>query len=239
MMSITGNTLNSATTDQMLPERMWWGYLFWVLAGAALGFTIAAIFAGIFHMPRNSYLIPYVVMVSVFLYAYVHWSKLSLGQCFHHRWDWGLVGAVIVGVFVVQSVLGQPSSPTPSGVELAVDLFWLGVVYGALDGLLLSVLPVLAVREALTKLGWTQNLSGRVGTGLLAVVSMAVIAVYHLGYPEFRSLQLVYPVVGVSVMSLAYIVTGNPMAAVISHVAMHIAAVLHGVETVMQLPPHY
>jgi hypothetical protein len=40
-------------------------------------------------------------------------------------------------------------------------------------------------------------------------------------------------------MSLAYIVTGNPIAAVISHVAMHIAAVLHGVETVMQLPPHY
>jgi len=240
MMSITGNTLNSAAANQMLPERIWWGYLSWVLVGAGLGFAIAGVFAGLFHLPRNIYLIPYVVIVGVFLYAYARWSRLSLGQCLHHRWGWGLVGAVVVGAFVVQSVLRQPSSPTPSGVELAVDLFWLGVAYGALDGLLLSVLPVLAVREALTKLGWTKNLSGRVGAGLLAlVVSMAVIAIYHLGYPEFRGVQLVYPVLGVSVMSLAYIVTGNPIAAVISHVAMHIAAVLHGVETVMQLPPHY
>jgi hypothetical protein len=36
MMSITINTLNSAATNQMLPERMWWGYLSWVLVGAAL-----------------------------------------------------------------------------------------------------------------------------------------------------------------------------------------------------------
>jgi len=32
---------------------------------------------------------------------------------------------------------------------------------------------------------------------------------------------------------------GNPFAAVLSHVAMHTAGVLHGMETTVQLPPHY
>ena len=40
-------------------------------------------------------------------------------------------------------------------------------------------------------------------------------------------------------MSLGYILTNNPIAAVFSHIAMHIAGVLQGPATVMQLPPHY
>lgn len=66
-----------------------------------------------------------------------------------------------------------------------------------------------------------------------------MIAVYHVGYPEFRGPQVIIVVLGVGVMSLAYIVTGNPTVAIISHVVMHVAAVLHGAESVSQLPPHY
>jgi hypothetical protein len=40
-------------------------------------------------------------------------------------------------------------------------------------------------------------------------------------------------------MSLGYILTNNPIAAVFSHIAMHTAGVLHGKATVIQLPPHY
>lgn len=36
-------------------------------------------------------------------------------------------------------------------------------------------------------------------------------------------------------MTLGYLITGNPLAAVISHIAMHIAGVLHGPDTVVQL----
>ena len=79
-----------------------------------------------------------------------------------------------------------------------------------------------------------------VGRGLIALLaSMVVIAVYHLGYPEFRGPQVLFPVFGVGVMSLAYIITGNPLSALISHIAMHIAAVLYGLQTAIQLPPHY
>lgn len=40
-------------------------------------------------------------------------------------------------------------------------------------------------------------------------------------------------------LSLVIIFTGNFLSGLISHVAMHVAAVLHGLETVMQLTSHY
>jgi len=45
--------------------------------------------------------------------------------------------------------------------------------------------------------------------------------------------------VGVGIMSLVYLITGNPLTPVLGHIAMHIAAVLHGINSVSQLPPHY
>ena len=46
-------------------------------------------------------------------------------------------------------------------------------------------------------------------------------------------------IVGVGVQSLACLLTGNPLPAILAHVAMHLTAVLHGMESVVQLPPHY
>lgn len=40
-------------------------------------------------------------------------------------------------------------------------------------------------------------------------------------------------------LTFAYLLTGNPLAAIIAHVRMHGAAVIHGMGTTMQLPPHY
>jgi len=50
---------------------------------------------------------------------------------------------------------------------------------------------------------------------------------------------LIGPLIGNGVMSLATLLTINPIAAVGAHIAMHIAAVLHGIDTAVQLPPHY
>jgi hypothetical protein len=62
--------------------------------------------------------------------------------------------------------------------------------------------------------GWVLGASA-LGFGLSAVLS---------GWP--------------GVMSIAYIASRNPLAAVLSHVAMHVAAVLHGIDSTVQLPPH-
>jgi hypothetical protein len=151
-----------------------------------------------------------------------------------------VIGAVVAGVFVVNNVLNQPASVRPSGLELVGAILWLGVVYGTTDALLLSILPLFATWQALSSLGWTHCTYGRIACGALALIaSLAVAGAYHLGFPEFRSASVVSPIIGNGVMSLASLLTMNPIAAVGAHISMHIAAVLRGADTTLQLPPHY
>ncbi len=89
-------------------------------------------------------------------------------------------------------------------------------------------------------LGWTEHWYGKVLVGIAALAaSLLVTAAYHLGYPEIQGPQVVYPLIGNGVMSLSYLLTMNPLSAVLSHIAMHVAVVLHGINTTLQLPPHY
>ena len=69
--------------------------------------------------------------------------------------------------------------------------------------------------------------------------SVAVAAVYHFGFPEYGGAGLTSPVIGNGVLSLASLLGMSPVAAVAGHIAMHVAAVLHGIDTAVQLPPHY
>jgi hypothetical protein len=69
--------------------------------------------------------------------------------------------------------------------------------------------------------------------------SLVVTVAYHLGYPEFQSTDVRDPLIGNTIASLAYVATNNPLGAILSHVAMHVAAVLEGAEGTTQLPPHY
>ena len=74
--------------------------------------------------------------------------------------------------------------------------------------------------------GWR---AGRIAAGVLALASsLLVIAVYHLGYPEFRGPQVILVVVGVGIQSLLTLLTGSPIVVILGHIAMHITAVLYG-----------
>jgi hypothetical protein len=69
--------------------------------------------------------------------------------------------------------------------------------------------------------------------------SLLVTAAYHLGYQEFRGPALIQPLIGNALLTLGLLLSGSPAAAIVGHVIMHAAAVLHGMETTVQLPPHY
>ena len=221
-------------------NKVWYAYIAWIAAAAVLGFIISAVFAGVLRLPRSIYLIPYVLFVSLFLYAYVRWSGLAVGELLRHHWIWGLVGGVLLCAFTVGNILSQPVSPRSQGISLIFDLLWSGVIYGSADALLLSVLPVLAAWQAFSLLNWTTSWPGKILVAVIAVfASLLVTVAYHLGYPEYRGAGLFGPAVGNTAMTLGYLVTNNPLAAIVSHIAMHVAGVLHGPASVVQLPPHY
>jgi hypothetical protein len=240
MSAVIRSAFAPASTEPLV-KIAWWSFLLWIPAAALLGFAIAEVFADLVRLPRSIYLIPYVVLVSLFLYAFLRWRGLSLTELFRHNWVWGVVGAVLVGAFVVSNIFSQPASTRADGLTLAFDLVWSGLVYGLIDALLLSVLPVLATWQAFSALGWTGGWPGKIAVGAIALIaSLFVTVCYHLGYPEYRAQGAIFgPTIGNGVMTLGYLLTNNPIAAIFSHIAMHTAGVLHGPATVVQLPPHY
>ncbi len=222
----------------------WWSQLIWLLALALGSFLVTWIFTDQLRLARTAYIGVLTVVTGGFLFGYLSWSNADWRAFISYQWFWGLVGAVIAGpllvVLMVQAARRTQSpvlapTPRPEGLHLAGALLWEGIVYGVDEGLLLSVLPVLMTWQALSALGWTQSWIGVVFSGLLALVaSVFVIVVHHLGYREFRGPQVAGAAMTCGILSLAYLLTVNPLAAMGGHIIAHTGAVLRGIE----LPPH-
>lgn len=218
---------------------IWWQHLVWIIAAGGLGFAIAALFAGWLRLPRRLFLIPYVGLSGAFLTAYTLWSDIDVLALLTDNWVWGVLAGAVVGAITVANVRSQPATRQSGGGELLADLAWLGLAYGLIDGLFLNVMPVLAAWNGLESLGWSSSWAGRTGVGGLALsASLLVAFAYHVGYPEFRNRRVGLVLVGNGLITLAFLVSGNPLGAIISHVVMHLAAVLRGPDTTLQLPPH-
>jgi hypothetical protein len=218
----------------------WLDYALWIAGAAALGFGVSGVFSGAMEMERNWYLLPYFAIMVPFIIAYIRWTGVDVMRVLRQNGVWGLLGGPVIGAFLVMRMLQEPASPRSEGVALIGDLLWLGLAYGLVDALLLTVLPVSAVWLAFREHGLTGSWAGKVVAGALGLAaSLAVTAAYHVGYAEFRGTDVVDPVTGNGVMSLGFLLTANPLTAVIAHVAMHVASVWHGVDTTVTLPPHY
>ena len=216
-----------------------WLSLVWIFAAAVLGFAISALFSGWLKLSRRIFLIPYVILSGAFLYAYGTWSQIDINKLIADNWFAGLIAGLLVGAFLVMNVRSQPPSRRSQGAELVLDLTWLGLVYGMIDALFLNVMPVLAVWQGFAAFAWTNSLAGGIFVAILALAaSLLVTLSYHLGYTEFRNRQVGLVLVGNSLITLAFLLSSNPLGALISHTVMHLAAVFRGPETTVQLPPH-
>jgi hypothetical protein len=221
----------------------WWSQLIWLLALGLGAFLVSWIFADLLRLTRTVYIGVLAVVAAGFLFGYLSWSHADWGAFISYQWIWGLLGAVITGpLLVVLMVQGAKHTqtrvlaptPRPEGLHLVGAFLWEGIVYGTAEALLLSVLPVLMAWQTLSALGWTQSWSGVVFTGVVALVaSLFVIVVHHLGYREFRGPPVAGAAMDCGILSLAYLLTMNPLAAVGGHIIAHSGVVLLGRE----LPP--
>jgi hypothetical protein len=211
----------------------------WVLAASLLGFGISLVFSSWLRLSRRVFLIPYIVLTSVFLFWFFRAIEVDLVALLAENWIWGVIAGVIVGAFLVNNVRSQPASRQSTGGELALDVAWLGLAYGIIDAMFLNVMPVLAVWAAFSHVGWADSWLGKIGVGILALLaSLWVTLTYHVGYSEFRNRSVGLVLVGNTLITLAYLLSTNPLGAILSHTAMHVAAAIQGPETTIQLPPH-
>jgi hypothetical protein len=216
------------------------GHLGWLIGAVLVGFVVSFVFADVLSAPRPWFVLVHTVISGAFLAGYAAWTGLDLKRLFLRHPRLGLTAGVVAGAVAVQFVLSGSGSPRPEGMELVWAVLWTGVVYGVVDALLLTVMPIFAVWSIGFEVGWSSSWPGRIATGFLALLaSVLVTAAYHVGFPEFQSPQLVQPLIGNTLFSLAYLLTASPMAPILAHVAMHIAAVVHAHGTSIPLPPHY
>jgi hypothetical protein len=212
----------------------------WLAAGFVVAFAVPFVFADVLRLPRDLY---YGIYAAAVLAFFVLWARAT-GQRLDVMIRRHCVLAVVLGVvfavvlsFVV--VWTEPASGGPGGLDLVWAVLWRGVVYGAVDGLLLSAFPILAVFAAADGSRLRRRKAGTVAIGAAALLaSLVMAAVYHLGYSDFRSAKLTKPVAGDVVWSVPTLVTLNPIGAPIAHVGLHVTAVLHSYDTETFLPPH-
>jgi hypothetical protein len=178
------------------------------------------------------------VVGGTFLLTYARWSGMDASAHLRQHWHAGLLDAIMLSLIIVWGVLRQPASAHPQGWMLVFALVWLGLVYGTLDGLFLTVMPVLAVQQMLEARGRGDDGAARCARmGASMGASLVVTAAYYWGFVEFRGAPIVLPLICNAMITSGYLVTGNAITPLVAHIAMHMAAVLHGMETTVQLPP--
>ena len=213
------------------------GHLKWILLGVLVGFGASFVFGDLITLPLDLYYLIYFGIVVAFFTIYIKKTQLNLKEWFSRRWVWGILLGLVFGVLMVQNVLSRPVTEKFTGPYLAWLIFWRGLIYGAIDGLLLSVFPWMVTWRAFDV--EKKPLGKKIAFGFLAWFFILVLTTaYHLGYADFRSKKMIQPNIGNTIISVPTLVSGNPIGSPMVHAIMHITAIIHSPKTELFLPPH-
>ena len=213
------------------------GHLIWIAFGALVGFGSSFIFGDLPTLPVDLYYLIYFGVIIAFFSTYIKKTHLNPKEWFSRRLVWGVMFGLVSGALMVQFVFEGPATETFRGAYLGWLIFWRGLVYGAIDGLLLSSFPWIVTWRAFHV--ENKALSKKTAFSFVAwLFILAVTTAYHLGYSDFRSRKIVQPNIGNTIISFPTLVSANPIGAPITHAIMHITAIIHCPKTELFLPPH-
>ena len=214
-----------------------WAWLGW---GFALAFAVPFVFTDLLEINRDLFYGLYAIAVFGLIGLWAGSTQYDLVAAMKRRWMWAVgLGVVFAGVMTLMVLRTEEATARPDGLALIGAVLWRGVLYGVTDGLLLSVFPILVVFAAFAGTRLNRRLTGKVVIGAVALIaSLAMTAVYHAGYSDFRSGKLGKPLTGDALLIVPTLVTLNPLGAPIAHAGLHVSAVLHSYETDTFLPPH-
>jgi len=213
------------------------GHLKWVAFGAIVSFGASFIFGDLITLSLDLYYLIYFGIIIAFFMIYIKKTQLNLKEWFSRRLVWGILLGLVFGGLMVQNVLSRPATEKFTGPYLVWLIFWRGLVYGAMDGLLLSAFPWVVTWRAFDVSARPQE--KKIGFSLLALVFvLAITTAYHLGYSDFRSKKIIEPNIGNAIISIPTLASANPIGSPIAHATMHITAIIHSPKTELFLPPH-
>lgn len=212
-------------------------HLAWLPLGAAVAFLASFALGDRAWLPVDLYYLCYFGIALGFLALYARRTGLDLRSWLSRRLPWAIALGVVGGLALMRGVLARPGTPRLAGAELWWALLWRGLAYGSVDGLLLLAFPWLVAWRAFR--GEERRVAAKAGVAILAWLAILFMTTaYHLGYRDFRSEKIVQPALGSTIAAVPTLVTANPLASPVSHVFLHVTAVLHTPETDLFLPPH-
>jgi hypothetical protein len=213
------------------------GHLKWIVYGVIVGFGASFIFDDLITLPLDLYYLIYFGIIFAFFTIYIKRTQLNLREWFYRRWVWGILLGLVFGALMIQNVLSRPATEKFTGPYLVWLIFWRGLIYGAIDGLLLSVFPWVVTWRAFEV--EKKPLGKKIAFGFLAWLFILVLTTaYHLGYSDFRSKKIIQPNIGNTIISIPTLVSANPIGSPITHAIMHMTAMIHSPKTELFLPPH-
>jgi len=213
------------------------GHLVWIVFAALIGFGSSFIFGDLLNLPVDFYYLVYFAVVITFLFIYTRKTKLDVKDWLLRRPVASILLGLVFGFLMIQNVLSRPETEKFTGTYFVWSIFWRGLVYGGIDGLLLSSFPWIVTWRAfdVREKPWRR----KIAFGFLAWLFILVVTTaYHLGYSDFRSKKIIQPNIGNTIISIPTLVTANPIGSPITHAIMHITAVIHCPRTELFLPPH-
>ncbi len=213
------------------------GHLQWILLAALVGFGASFIFGDLVILHVDLYYLIYFAIVTTFFTVYIKKTRLNVKEWIFKRMARGFLLGLIFGFVMMQNVLSRPETEQYSGLYLFWVIFWRGLVYGGMDGLLLSVFPWLVTWRAFNV--EKKPLGEKIAFGFLAWLFILVVTTaYHSGYSDFRSKKIIQPNIGNTIISAPTLISASPIGSPITHAIMHISAIIHCPKTELFLPPH-
>jgi hypothetical protein len=229
----------SASSHAGLDDRV--VQLAWFVGGAIYAFLVPYVFWDRLGIQHDWYYAIYFGAVALLVGAYAVSTRADLAGAFRRNWVLSLALGIPAAAFVAWNVLREDATPHPEGAYFGFELLWRGVVYGAVDALLLTAFPALVAYGLLR--GNVTGVARRAGFAALALaLTLVITATYHWGYGQYRANGMAQnglggPLFGNTVMSVPAFASTNPLGTVIAHVTMHVTATNHAYETDVFLPP--
>jgi hypothetical protein len=217
------------------PES-WATQLRWFAAATVVSFAVPFIGSSVLGLQHDVYLGIYFVVVLAGFTAYAVATGLDIHATLRRHWKLGVVLGIVFGFALVRNLLSEDGTPRPHGAYYVFELIWRGGIYGAVDALLLTVLPCLVVYRALGGhlATWRRRIAYFAAS--LALV-MTITAIYHLGFTQYRHDGVGAPETGNTLISVPMLLSTNPIGSIADHMAMHVSAVAHTYNTDVRLPP--
>jgi hypothetical protein len=228
--------LGSARATSDADSESWRTQLRWFGTAAVVGFAVPYLGSSVLELHHDVYLAIYFASVLTLFATYVRNTGLAVWTTLTRHWKLGSLLGIVFGVVLVRNVFSEDATPRPDGAYFVFELIWRGGIYGAIDAVLLTVLPCLIVYRSLGgRLATWRRRVAYFAASLVLVV--AITAVYHLGYSQYREDGVGAPETGNTIISMPMLLSTNPIGSVADHAAMHISAVAHNYETEVRLPP--